>query len=244
MKRLIFALMIFSIVFASFDQSYTHDMNRNGAATIEKTMDISIFSGQLSKNAFTNMKQYCDNTMDIDCSVDVDKKTVTITEKFSSGIYYGFSADYGVPHTTYILEIERIPTNVFSQKLESILVAIGEANASNDNPNPINLRDQETNQNLVTTLEVLKVNITYTVEMPSEIDSASIGTAQGSTVTFDVVEAMKGSQPVVVVSKEINYGYLIAILGIIVLLVVAYLFMISSKKRKPTETKKKRSVKK
>lgn len=238
MKRLIFALMIFSLVCASFDQSYTHDMNRNGAATIEKTMDISIFSGELSKNAFSKMKDYCENTMDIQCSVDVDKKTVTIKESFSSGTYYAFTADYGIPYTTYVLEIERVPTNVFSEKLESILVAIGEANASGEKSSPISLRDQKTNEELVLVLETLKANLTYTVEMPSEVESSSLGIVSGSTVSFDIVSAMKQSQPVLIKSTEINYGYLIGIVGALVLIVMAYLFVISSKKRDPKKKTK------
>ncbi|VVC02867.1 Uncharacterised protein [Candidatus Bilamarchaeum dharawalense] len=236
MKRAILALLILSmVVFSSFDQTYTQKMSRNGESTIEKTADMSIFAGQLSENAFKKMDEYCRGTLDVECKVDVEKKVVTITEKFSPNFYYRLTGDYGIPYTTYTLTIDRVPTDKFSETLEKILVAIGEGTTTSQPIPPLDLLDKTNNQANVETLRILGVSLDYVVEMPSQIDSAAAGKVpgiiEGNTVRFNMVDVLGESEPMIVTSREMNYGYLVAILGAVVLIALAYMFMVSSRPR-------------
>lgn len=245
MKRAILVLLILSmVVSAAFDQTYVQQIDRNGGSSIEKTMDMAIAAGQLSEDAFVKMDNYCKTTTEVTCSVDVDKKIIKITESFSSGAYYSLVGDYGLPDTTYTLVISKIPVDKFTQKLEKILVATGEGTPNEDNVNAIDLRDKATNAQSAALLKTFLAEITYVVEMPSEIKTAYAGnvtaTVVGSTATFDVVSILEDSEPMVIVSRETNYGYLVAIAGVIVLIVLAYVFMASSRPRQTKEAKKKR----
>lgn len=244
MKRAILILLILSMVVnAAFDQTYVQQTNRNGGSSIEKTMDIAIFASQLSDEAFVKMDNYCKTTTEMVCSIDVNNKIVRITESFSSGAYYSFTGDYGLPDTTYTLVISKIPVDKFTQKFEKILVATGEGTPSGDSGNAIDLRDKTKNAESATLLKTFLAKLTYVVEMPADIEMAYAGnvtaTVDGSTATFDLVAILDDSEPMIIVSKETNYGYLVAIAGVIVLIALAYAFVASSRPRQMKETKKK-----
>jgi hypothetical protein len=243
MKQLIFVLLLVVAAFASFDQTYVHQISRSGASTIERTADVSAFSSGLSEDAFDKMEDYCKNTIEIECSVDSDNRIVTIEDSFEVGSYYSFSADYGFPYTTYVLEISRVPTDRYSKLMESILVAIGEANESGALVSGMDLTNKEHNQAAAEAMKKLGVNLVYVVEMPTDVESAAAGTVQGTisgkTVTFDLVEVLAESEPMVIVSKEFDYGYLLAALGVIILILLAFMFVRTSKRVAKKTTKRK-----
>ncbi|MFH1520995.1 MAG: hypothetical protein ABID61_05085 [Candidatus Micrarchaeota archaeon] len=243
MKRAFLVLLILSmVVSAAFDQTYAQQMHRNGESSIEKTMDVAIFAGQLSDDAFIKMDNYCRSTTDVVCSIDVDKKIVKITESFSPGAYYSFTGDYGLPDTTYTLVVSKIPVDMFAKKFEKILVATDEATPSGDSGIVIDLRDKVKNAESAALLKTFFAKITYVVEMPSEIEIAYAGNVtaivNGSTATFDFVAILEDSEPMVIVSKETNYGYIVAIVGVVALIVLAYAFIASSRPRQTKESKR------
>ena len=250
MKRTILALLIFSMLAsAALDQTYVQQISRNGASTIKKTMDMTILTNQLSSDAFQKMENYCKTSFDVKCSVNVSTKTVTITEAFTPGSYYSFTADYGIPYSTYTMVINQVAVDRFSDSLEKILVGIGETTQSKQTAVPLDLRERKKNGEMVSSLKTLGVHLVYIVEMPADIDSASAGKVQGkideSKATFDLVEILGASEPIVVISKEVNYGYLMAGFGAIILLALAYMFMIASRPRQAKDaTKKSNTIKK
>jgi len=232
MRREIFALMLLSVIAgAALDQSYVQTVSRNGASSIEKVMEVTLFSNQLSLEGLTRMAEVCRTSDTLECSVDVGNKKITMTESFSSGGYYTFSSEYGIPFITHTLTVSKVPTDKFSTSLEKLLVA---ANATDyaggsGSVKPIDLVDREGNVEAVAALKMLKANITYTIIMPTSVSEAKAGgisgEVAGASATFDIVSAMDESAPIVVRSQEPNYGYIIAIAGVVVLAALALSFL-------------------
>jgi hypothetical protein len=233
MRRAIFVfLLLLAAAHAALDQSYVQTVARNGSSAIEKTMEVTIFANQLTSDGLQRMQQVCASGPRFDCSVDVDAKTVLMREGFAPGGYYSFSTDYGVPSITYTLTIDRIPTDRFSNDLDRLLAAANVTDSSGGGAaRPIDLKDAATNQENAVLLKQFKANITYTIRMPVAIYDARAGGVQGSVsgneVSFDLVEVLSESRPIVVRSSELNSGYLLAIGGVIVLAALSVTFFTS-----------------
>lgn len=232
MRREIFALLLMAFVAsAAIDQTYVQTVARNGASGIEKTMELAVFSNQLATEGLANMAAYCEKSSGINCSVDVGAKKVVITEEFSSGGYYVFSTDYGLPSITHTMTLNRVPTDKFSNALERLLVAANatEYAGSGGSARSIDLSDQEANAEAAAILKTLNANITYVVVMPSGVSEAKAGSVagviSGQRASFDLLAVMsEGGGPIVVKSQELNFGYLIAIAGVVVLGALALSF--------------------
>jgi hypothetical protein len=232
MIREIFAILLMSLVAsAAIDQSYIQTVSRNGASSVEKTMEIAVFSNQLATEGLAKMADYCEKKSDINCSVDVEAKRIVITENFASGGYYVFSSEYGIPSITHTITISRVPTDRFSNSLARLLVAANatEYSGSGGSAKSIDLSDTEGNAEAASVLKTLKANITYIVVMPTGVSEAKagsvIGGISGQRASFDLLEVMSAQGgPIVVKSQELNYGYLIAIAGVVVLGALALSF--------------------
>ncbi len=230
MRREILALVLFSLAsFAAFDQSYVQTVGRDGNSTIQKSMQLTIF-GQLNAQALSGMEQYCSSLTAFDCSVDPANKTVTITDAFSSGGYYEYTTDYGLPFVTHTLTITRIPTDRFSNLLDRLLAAGNVSGAGGGgSTSAIDLRDNSTNIQNAAYLRQFGANITYTVVRPADVSSAAAGNVSGSVAgrqaTFDLVEVLGASKPIVVKSSELNLGYITAIVGLVVIIALAVAFV-------------------
>ncbi len=228
--RQIFALFIFfALTNAALDQLYVQNVYQNGTSTIVKTMDLSIFSKTLTQDAFSKMQAFCSS-----CEVDKEHSTITISESFDSGDYYTLKSDYGLPFITHTLTINKIPTDRFSTSLEKILLGSGAAeNIGGNTVSAIDLKDSK-NAEGYPLLKALSVNITYRVNMPGGIDGAASDAVllSSSSAQFDVVEALKEPKTITIVSRELNLGYIIGLIGIIVLAALAASFVISKPAKK------------
>ncbi len=231
MRRELFALLALSLLAgAALDQSYVQSVSRNGASTVEKAMEISVFSNQLAEGGLERMAAFCEETASLDCSVDVAEKRITIREGFTSGGYYTYSSEYGIPFITHTMTVSKLPTDRFSSALEKLLAQSGavEYSGAEGSGRVIDLTDGEGNAEAVAALRMLKANITYTVVMPSQVSEARAGAVEGqvsgNSATFSVLDVMEESEPIVVRSQEFNYGYIIAIAGIVALAALALSF--------------------
>ncbi|MCI0504267.1 hypothetical protein L0Y65_06185 [Candidatus Micrarchaeota archaeon] len=232
MRREIFALLLLSVIGgAALDQSYMQAVSRNGASVIEKTMEVTLFSNQLSQEGLARMGEVCRTSDTLNCSVDVENKKITMAESFSSGGYYTLTSDYGIPFITYTLTLGKVPTDEFSNSLERLLVAANatEYSGGSGAVKPIDLADREANAESAGVLKMLKANLTYTITMPSQVSEARAGNisgmVSGPSARFDLVSVMEESAPIVVRSQEPNYGYIIAIAGVVVLAALAFSFL-------------------
>jgi hypothetical protein len=230
MRREIVAFMLLAMAAgAALDQSYVQTVSRNGTSVIEKTMQITIFSNQLTAEALAKMDSFCKNQTRIICSVDAPNKTITMSDDFASGGYYEFTSEYGLPFVTHTLTISRIPTDRFSSLLDSVLLGANVTSSSGGSSTAIDLHDSATNRENSKVLRQLKANITYTVIMPIAVSEAKCGNVSGvvngDQASFDLLDVLDQSQPIVVKSDEANLGYITVIAGIVVIVALAISFM-------------------
>jgi hypothetical protein len=238
MRRELLAFLLMAVAaHAAIQQSYIQTVSRNGSSVIGKTMQITIFSDQLTAEALSRMEAFCDGQARIDCSVDPAAKTITMSDAFAPGGYYEFQSDYGLPFIRHTVTVSKIPTDRFSSLLDQVLLGANVTSAAGGgSASAIDLRDFKANRENADLLRQIGANITYTVVMPIPVSSATCGnltgTIDGSSATFDLTGAMEQSQPIVVESDELNMGYMVAIAGLIVIIALAVSFMGSKTVRK------------
>ena len=237
MRREILALLLLAVAAgAALDQSYVQTVSRNGTSVIGKTMQITIFSNQLTADALAKMDAFCKSQKRVVCSVDAPGKSVTMNDTFEPGGYYEFTSDYGLPFITHTLTISKIPTDRFSSILDSILVGANVTSSSGGSSGAIDLADSATNRGNAKVLRQLRANITYTVIMPMPVSGAVSGNMSGAVsgdqASFDLVGVLEQSKPIVVKSEEPNLGYITVIIGVVVIIALAVSFMSSKTVRR------------
>ncbi|MEW6722302.1 MAG: hypothetical protein AB1324_03505, partial [Candidatus Micrarchaeota archaeon] len=121
-RELLASLILISAAFAALDQTYVHTILPDGSSEMEKTMEITIFSNQLTETGLEDMRELCATSSRVRCEVDVESKTVTMWDDFETGGYYTFSSDYGIPFITHTATIVKIPTDRFSVLLQRVLI--------------------------------------------------------------------------------------------------------------------------
>lgn len=230
MRREIVALLLLVLASgASLDQSYVQTVSRNGTSMIEKSMQITIFSNQLTADALAKMDAYCKAQKSAGCSVDTAAKTVTMSDGFTPGGYYEYSSDYGLPFITHTVKVTKVPTDRFSSILDGILRGSNVTSSSGGSTTALNLLNSKENRENAKVLRQLGVNITYEIVMPAPVSEASsgnlTGTIDGQSARFDLVAVLDQSQPIIVKSNEANFGYLTVIAGLIVIVALAISFM-------------------
>jgi hypothetical protein len=227
---------------ATLDQTYVHMVDRDGNSVIEKTADLGLLSTELNPGAFERMAEVCSESAEFDCTVDVENKVVVLNDNLQSGGYYTYEVDYGFPFTTNTLTINSIPTDRFSRLLDRLFANADATNAPGTMASPLYLKDKEENQEGAALLKNIGITITYTIEMPVGISEASAGevvaTIDGNRASFDFVEVLAVSEPMVVKSSDINYSYLVAVAGIVILVWLGWSFIRSQPKPKKSKKKK------
>lgn len=236
-------LVMASTVSAALDQTYVQTVSRDGSSVMEKTMELSVFSNQLTPDVLGKMADLCKTDRDLDCDVDIEGKKVTIREKLTAGEDYAFATDYGLPDVTYTLVLRSMPNDRFSAALDKLLVGAGVIGVTGGATGPLVLTDKEANQESLYYLKLLNVKMTYRLTMPAAISEASAGSVagevSGDSVTFDLLKVMEQSEPVTVKSSELNLGYIAGIIGIVVLVALAAYFLYANRpvEKKPRKRK-------
>jgi hypothetical protein len=242
LKPMMALLIVLALSFSTMDRMYVQDIRPDGSSTIQKTMDLSIFANKLSASSFQAMADFCARSSQVSCSVDAASKTVTIKESLASGSYYSVNSEYGFPFITQTLTIDRIPNDMFGASLNTILAAANITAPDQSAVQALNLHDD--NNASASVLKAIGANYTYIVTMPSSVSEARSGgynaAIDGDSATFDLVQVLSQSQPMVLVSGQINSFVVVIIIGIIVLGALAYSFFGS----KPSKTRKKKAGKK
>jgi len=241
MRLVLFALLALSLsVFATLDQEYVQNVSRNGSSTIQRTTDVAIFANQLTAQALQRMADLCAHDAELACSVDVDAKRLTMSEGFTSGGYHTYITDYGFPFITHTFTVSKVPTDKFSDSMGKLAQAAGVEGAGADgSASSIDLNDDRNNKANADLLRSIRANITYTIIMPIGVSEAKAGKVNGivsgNAARFDLVEVIGESEPIVITSRELNLGYLVAVAGILVLVALAVSFFGS---RRPARRKK------
>lgn len=234
--RILIALLLFTVAAsAALDQSYVQSFEQNGSSNITKTMGVNVLSNLMAPNALQNMQKVCQSDPSMMCSVDTGNKTVTMEESLQPGGYYTYSVDYGFPFIIYTIEIDKVPTDLFANDFGNLLNAANATSSAGGVSGPIDLTDQAADAQNAAVLRELNANINYTIIIPLNVDYAAAGnasaTVSGSTAQFDLLSVMEASSPMVVRSRELNWTYIVALIGLIALAALALAYFLPKKRK-------------
>jgi len=218
---LMFAVSI--LLTGAIAQEYTQTVERDGDSVITKTFDTTL----LHSYDINKIAAVCQNS-EFSCSVEDGKMSLSINVDEDSR-YYEEETEYGLPFITYTLTLRTVPTDMFAEEMNKILVAAGYEEGPDVPAIEIWKRDSEA-------VSVLRNfgDISYTIYMPGNVVETSIGEMSGSTATFMFSDAYMVEENIVVKSQEINSGYLVLGIMLVVLIIFALPFM----KKKPMKTDK------
>ncbi len=230
--RTALAFVLLLMLTGSIFQSYEHTVDTKGDSVLEKEMDVGIFLGLLEEGAAGKISSACSSDESLGCSFS--EGVLVLSDKFSENDgYYSFEASYGIPYVEYELTIRKIPNERFTEMLDRILLAAGLTNTSSTSYGaPLNLQDPANRESAVF-LRQSNIDISYAVLMPGEVASAASGEVSGSIedsrAEFMLSDVLYEAQPIVVKSREINWGYIIFIAAVVVLAAFALSFRKSRK---------------
>jgi hypothetical protein len=212
---------------------YAQKVDRNGNSVITETIDMSVLlsAGSQYEGASEQLAGVCDNITQeepgANCTysegVLTISKAVLLSEK-----QYTFTKSSEFPNTVYTLEIHKLPEVVKSDVLSS-----GDS-AQTDTDFKSSAAKMS-----ASTLKTAGATLTYTVEMPGEIESAENGNVvsdkSGRKVAqYDVIGLMSDGKYIIVRSKELDMPLIAMIGGALVLLVgglvVAFVLLKAMKK--------------
>lgn len=255
MKREVILILAAMILFLSgcVTQTFTQKMERDGTSVVESRTNLVQYPGYLKliNDEFKKkdvageigvvIENVCKGIEETDpltkCNVEdlslIMKKEFTIKDG-----YYTFEAKEGIPYTTYVLKVNKIPVDKFSKELQAQQKTIAASQYGSGIPlkmTAIDLRKAEDASIAAQGLEQVQgAGLIYAIEMPGEIVKAESGaynaSITGNTAEFDLIDVMKNSSPLVVESQEINVLWIVIILGTIALVVVGYSFFAGQKK--------------
>jgi len=222
---IVFLLIVLT---GSVFQTYEHTVKNNGESEIKKEFDLGFFTGMFGQDADARIAQVCYPNSPFRCEYNNSK--MVLRKEFSQNDgYYEFHVNYGVPFIDYEIVVRKIPTEKFSEMLDSVLFSAGVINATADDyGKPINLENTAASKEAATLIKQTGLDIKYVIVMPGYVWNASAGnvsaTSEGERAEFLLSEVLEEGQPMVVKSRELNIGYMLLIAMIIVLAAFALSF--------------------
>jgi hypothetical protein len=232
--RTALAVMLLSLLLTgSVYQTYVQEVDVDGKSVITREEDANLFLGLFGENASEKIEQACD--ADSTCSYSDGR--LTLAEDFGpSDGYYEFDTVYGLPYIEYQLEVKKIPTDRFMEKLSSIFATAGLSEATSQNGKAIILSNKDENAQMARFIRESGLDIVYAIRMPGEIVAATAGEVSGemtySTANFSMGDVLSESKPIVVKSRELNIPYIVFILAVLVIAAFAASFFFGRKKKR------------
>ncbi len=234
--RMVLAVVLLSLLLTgSIYQTYEQKVDINGNSVITREEDANLFLGMLGDDAGQKIEIACGADASLGCTYSEGR--LKLTESFRPGDgYYEFEVVHGLPYVEYQLEVNRIPTDRFMEKLSEILVAAGLSNTTTQNGRALDLSNAGENAEMAKLMRDSQLDIVYIVEMPGEVVVGSAGGAGAeltcSTATFSLADVLSESRPMVVKSRELNIAYIIFILAVLVIAAFAASFFFGKKKKR------------
>ncbi len=232
MRIFLVVMLLSALLTGSIYQTYEQSVDINGNSVISREEGTSLFIGLLGEDAAAKIGQACERDGSLGCSYADGQ--LKLTERFTpSDNYYGFEASYGLPYVEYALEVEKIPTDRFMEKLGDVLVAADLSNATEQTGRPIDLRSN--NAEMARIIKESQLEIAYVVVMPGEVVAASAGEAEGvieyNKATFALADVFEQGEPITVRSRELNIGYILFVLAVLIIIAFTASFFFGKKKR-------------
>ena len=233
MRREIFGILILcTLVSAGLDQSYVHDVSRDGTSTITRTIDVSAFTAQLEDDAIERIDETCKGNPNLACSVDLEREAITMRQEFPARDY-SFEANHGLFFIDYQVTIRIIPTDDFGSSLEELMLKSGVLEeGSEEDLEPIDLNNKQQNLAIAAFLEMFESEFSYQVNMPSAIQEANAGEINGRTLNIDMIDVMKDSETIVIKSSEANWVNIFVLASVIAIGALTLSFFLSKKQKK------------
>lgn len=232
MAQAVIAVMLLLLT-GSIYQTYEQTMDLDGDSVITREEDANLFLGLFGDDALQKIEQVCAEDSSLGCSYSEGKLKLTENFQLKDG-YYQFETSYGLPYIEYTLEVNKIPTDRFMKKLSEVLVAAGLSDYTDQSGRAIDLSNKEENAEMAKLMRDSQLGIAYVIEMQGEIFVASAGEANGdveySRVTFSLEDVLSESEPIVVKSRELNLGFILFILAILIMGAFAASFFFGKKK--------------
>lgn len=214
MREIIFLIVLSSLVFASLDQSYQQVVKRSGDSLITKSSDLTVFQNSIGN--LTKIEELCNSNK----NCEFRNKTIYITEEFQPGNYYTYKEEYGFPFVEQVITIRKIPTDIFGESLDRVIIEAEAIDSVPGSIEAIDLLESETNLESSIFLKRFDIKIIYKITMPSQIYDAYSGNISANitdkTAEFNLVDILGQSSNITVKSREINMSLIIIISAIIV----------------------------
>jgi len=261
MRGLVLLALAFSaLLFGCISSETVHVQNADGSADITQTTDMSALTslyGDSSTSYYSTaitdaMGKVCEG-YDDDVTCSEADGVVTLKKHFKpKEAFYKFETKDDIIFRKYRLTVDRIEP--MGGNTTSMLGSGGTDSTSDDyysdytSPYGSSLGgygDLGSEESITLSsarakamgamLESMKMEYKYIVRMPGKISSAPGAVSMNdSEARFDLIERMKGREPIVVESEEVNWPLLV-ILGIIgfmvlVLVVLGAMLMLKPKK--------------
>lgn len=150
--------------------------------------------------------------------------------------YYTFEAQEGIPYRTYRLTVNRLPLDRLTLPAPNLT---GPAAAAQAPAQALDLTNKSDSARVAQGLSIIQgFRLTYSVEMPADIETATAGPYQAQrdpsnphVATFDMVEVLSDSEPLVVESRELNILPIVALVAFALLVLVSTLYFLGVRKR-------------
>jgi hypothetical protein len=204
MKNILPLFIVLILLTGSITQTYTQSTDSLGVSTVEEKRDLSPILQLFADTALSDIKSVCDSYTSFNCAVEGTILTSQISINPVNS-YYTLETDSGFPFTTTTLTIERIPTDLFDSKINSIL-EIAKLTSGKGSADPIDLNQVQANKAKAQALNQSGIVLIYSVTMPN-----------GETSEHNLNEILQDSKPITIKSQQINFGLIILILGVVVL---------------------------
>jgi hypothetical protein len=216
---LLFSLILsLYLITGSVSQNYVHSIDSLGMSTIEETTDISSFINLFPQGSLTNISAACKNTQALSCSLNDTILSMRLTIP-SENNYYSYESDSGFPIITNTFILERLPTELFDERVNAILAKAGVSEGKGIS-SPIDFRENESNKLKAEAYAQSGISMNYTLVMPN-----------GKRSSYDVVKLLEESKPIVIITQELNLWLLSLVLGLAVLVAFAFSFFRMKKKK-------------
>jgi hypothetical protein len=219
--------------------SYEQKFDASGSSTLTQRMDFTRLvdlSKQVQNNSSPSqpsvadsLQQSCGNyTGKVDsCKVEGNELVIVRSLKLGDKMY-DFKVESEFPNKVYVLTVDYLPNSDLNSGLEFALGSSGGAGLGSSGLNNAN-RLSEMPKSTPNGLKTMGIDLTYVVEMPAEVSSASVGKISGKTVKIDLVEAMQNQEPIVIKSKELDAVSVGIAAGAVLVVIAGAAFLFSRK---------------
>lgn len=238
-KILLSILIVMSVVFsATMDHTYMQTINEKGDSIFTRITKGEVFPEGSNTSA---IEQICKEAVVARCMINQSSQTtqIEITLKEKEG-YYTISTEYGFPFITHIVKIERIPTDKISEQMIQILKQSGFTKRIQPASAVDLLAD---NKESARALKSFGAEIEYEVKVPGLINEASFAEEkinfQGERATVDFTKLLEKQGELKIVSSEMNWAYISAVIAVLVIVAFGASFIFDKKVQMQKQNEKK-----